>query len=300
MSSFLNYMGMGGSPPKNENKNKDSAVRALPGEWYTSQEMYELERRAIFSRKWMLITHKTRLQKTGDYLKFNVAEYEFILTRDRNDNINGFHNVCRHRAFPVVTEKEGTAKIFSCKYHGWSYGLNGKLAKAPGYQELTGFDKESNGLLPIHVRVDKNNFIWVNLDAKQTPELSWEEEFDNIDAQERYNLYNFDDYEFDHFWEMDGAYNWKILADNYNAKEVRKGIDTLRRRIEKHFGDVEGESANISRNLVGFVCQEAQKYYEGTLERAERVMGAIYPNTEGEKNVEIDFGREDIRSGFRR
>jgi phenylpropionate dioxygenase-like ring-hydroxylating dioxygenase large terminal subunit len=56
----------------------------------------------------------------------------------------------------------------------------------------------------------------VNLDAKATPELSWEEEFDNIDAQERYNLYNFDDYEFDHFWEMDGAYNWKILADNYN------------------------------------------------------------------------------------
>jgi len=214
MSSFLNYMGMGASPPKQEAK--DSAVRALPGEWYTSQEMYELERRAIFSRKWMLITHKTRLNKPGDYLKFNVAEYEFILVQDRENNINGFHNVCRHRAFPVVTEKEGTSRIFSCKYHGWSYGLNGKLAKAPGYQELSGFDKENNGLLPIHVRIDKNNFIWVNLDGSKTPELSWEEELDNIDAQERYSQYNFADYEFDHFWEMEGAYNWKILADNYN------------------------------------------------------------------------------------
>jgi hypothetical protein len=91
-----------------------------------------------------------------------------------------------------------------------------------------------------------------------------------------------------------------FLADHYNAKEVRKGIDTLRRRIEKHFGDVEGESANVSRNLVGFVCAEAQKCYEGTLERTERLMGAIYPNTEGEKNVEVDFGRDDIKSGFRR
>jgi hypothetical protein len=81
---------------------------------------------------------------------------------------------------------------------------------------------------------------------------------------------------------------------------VRKGIDTLRRRIEKHFGDVEGESANVSRNLVGFVCAEAQKCYEGTLERTERLMAAVYPNAEGEKNVEIDFGREDIKSGFRR
>jgi len=48
------------------------------------------------------------------------------------------------------------------------------------------------------------------------------------------------------------------------------------------------------------VCAEAQKCYEGTLERTERLMTAVYPNAEGEKNVEIDFSREDIKSGFRR
>jgi hypothetical protein len=36
------------------------------------------------------------------------------------------------------------------------------------------------------------------------------------------------------------------------------------------------------------------------LERTEQLIAAIYPNTEGEKNVEIDFSREDIKSGFRR
>jgi hypothetical protein len=81
---------------------------------------------------------------------------------------------------------------------------------------------------------------------------------------------------------------------------VLKGIVTLKRRIEKHFGEIEGESAMTSRNLVGFVCAEAQKCYEGTLERAERVLGAVYPNVEGEKVVEIEWGREDVRSGFRR
>ena len=195
---------------------KSDAPRNLPASWYRAEGLYELERRAIFSRDWMLLTHVLRFDKPGDFQEFNIAGYSFFLIKDREGNINGFHNVCRHRAFPVVTEKEGTSRIFSCKYHGWSYGLNGKLAKAPGYQELSGFDKEKNGLLPIHVRVDKNNFIWVNLDGKQTPELSWEEELDNIDAQERYSQYNFADYEFDHFWEMEGAYNWKILADNYN------------------------------------------------------------------------------------
>ena len=66
------------------------------------------------------------------------------------------------------------------------------------------------------MHVDVNGFIWVNLDGKATPEISWEEDFGGIDRQERYKDFNFDDYVFDHTWQMDGAYNWKILADNYN------------------------------------------------------------------------------------
>jgi phenylpropionate dioxygenase-like ring-hydroxylating dioxygenase large terminal subunit len=81
--------------------------------------MYDLERRAIFSRRWLLLTHESRLNKTGDYLKYDVAGYEIVLCRDREGKVNGFHNICRHRAFPVVQESKGTARIFSCKYHGW-------------------------------------------------------------------------------------------------------------------------------------------------------------------------------------
>jgi phenylpropionate dioxygenase-like ring-hydroxylating dioxygenase large terminal subunit len=178
--------------------------------------MYELERRAIFSRKWMLITHQVRLAQPGDWLKFEVAGYEFILSRDRKGDIHAFHNVCRHRAFPVVEAQQGTSKIFACKYHGWSYGLDGKLAKAPKYDELEDFDKSHNGLFPIHVHVDTNGFIWVNLDSRQKPEVAWEDDFAGIDMQERFKQYNFDDYVLDHTYQMEGAYNWKILADNFN------------------------------------------------------------------------------------
>ncbi|KAF7190330.1 Choline monooxygenase, chloroplastic [Pseudocercospora fuligena] len=212
----LNYVGLGGWAE--EEQQSKSAVRALPSNWYTSEEMYSLERRAIFSRKWQLITHKARLGQPGDWLKFDIAGFQFILVKDRQGNVNGFHNICRHRAFPVIQpgNDSGCAKIFSCKYHGWSYGLNGKLTKAPGYQDTQDFDKSKNGLLPIHVRVDHVGFIWVNLDAKEVPEVPWEADFDGIDKQERYKDFNFDDYVFDHTWQMDGDYNWKILADNYN------------------------------------------------------------------------------------
>lgn len=212
----LSWFGVGAKANPQEDDEK-AAVRALPSNWYTSAEMYELERRAIFSRKWQLITHKNRFQKAGDWLKYEITGFSIVLARDREGKINGFHNVCRHRAYPVVTSgEEGTSRIFSCKYHGWSYGINGKLAKAPGYDKLQGFNKDQNGLFPIHVKVDKLGFVWINMDGKQTPEVPWEEDFAGVDTQTRYEQFNFDDYEFDHVWSMDGEYNWKILADNYN------------------------------------------------------------------------------------
>lgn len=212
MNYLRNYLGQSATAKTDEK----SSVRALPSSWYTSQEMYELERRAIFSRKWLLTTHKARISKPGDWVRYDVAGFQFVIVRDHKDNINAFHNICRHRAFPVVTKEEGNSLIFSCKYHGWSYGLSGKLAKAPGYQDLPNFDKSSNNLFPIHVHVDKNGFIWVNLDAGEKPEVAWSQDFDGVDEQPRFVHYNFEDYQFDHHWEMEGEYNWKVLADNYN------------------------------------------------------------------------------------
>jgi phenylpropionate dioxygenase-like ring-hydroxylating dioxygenase large terminal subunit len=217
-ASMLHYFRYGNNAPSKEAPPDGTApVRALPASWYTSQEMYELERRAIFSKRWLFITHSSRLKNTGDWLRYEIAGFDFIITRDRDGKINAFHNVCRHRAYPVVEkEGQGNNKILACRYHGWSYGLNGKLAKAPGYQDLDGFDKDQNGLFRIHVKVDINGFIWVNMDAKETPEVPWEEHFKDVDKQERYKPYDFDEYDLDHTYQLDGNYNWKILADNFN------------------------------------------------------------------------------------
>lgn len=38
----------------------EEPLKALPASWYRSPGMYELERRAIFSKKWILTTHKLR------------------------------------------------------------------------------------------------------------------------------------------------------------------------------------------------------------------------------------------------
>ncbi|KAL4748350.1 hypothetical protein BDW72DRAFT_195893 [Aspergillus terricola var. indicus] len=153
--------------------------------------MYSLERRAIFSRKWMLVSHQLRFTEPGSYLQLQEGGFSFFLILDRQGKIHGFHNVSRHRAYPLMEEDAGTVKILACKYHGWS----------------------ENGLFPIHVHIDKLGFIWVNFDAAETPTVRWEDDFAE---QPRLKLFVFSQYWFDHAWDMIGGYNWKTLADNYN------------------------------------------------------------------------------------
>lgn len=205
MTSVIRWL-VGAGSQKHSGK---ATRRGLPASWYRSPELYELERRAIFSRQWLLVTHENRFNKTGDYIRFNEAGFSFFLCLDKSDNIGGFHNICRHRGFPVVQKESGNAKIFSCKYHGWSYGLNGKLAKAPYYQDFDDFEKERNGLFPVHVHVDRLGFVWVNLEAAETPSVSWEEQLLGADTQKRLQGFNMKEYVFNHEWSLNGNYNWK-------------------------------------------------------------------------------------------
>lgn len=83
--------------------------------------MYELERRAIFSKKWILVTHQNRLVETGDFLRITEAGITFFLIKDRQGTIRAHHNVCRHRAYPLVEKAAGTVSVLACKYHGQNH-----------------------------------------------------------------------------------------------------------------------------------------------------------------------------------
>jgi len=229
------------------NTTEKGPPRGIPASWYRSEAMYQLERRAIFSKRWLLLTHSCRFVKQGDYLSFTIASFPIFLIRDRDGNINGFHNICRHRAFPVVQSVSGSASILSCKYHGWSYGLKGNLSKAPRFESVPDFDKTQHGLLPINVHIDQAGFIWVNLQAGD-PEVIWDEEFQKVDQQPRMQDFDFaGDYFYDHSWEMDVDANWKGVIENYNecyhcatSHPLISGVSDLPRyKVEPNAGYME-------------------------------------------------------------
>ncbi|KAJ9609477.1 hypothetical protein H2200_005804 [Cladophialophora chaetospira] len=193
---------------------------SLPDEFYHSPSIYQLERRAIFSKRWFLVSHKARYANVGDYVQYDMAGFNFVVVKNKQGEIVGFHNICRHRAFPIVQEPSGTARVFSCKYHGWSYDLSGKLTKAPRFtlDSVPDFDPSEIRLFPVHVHLDRNGFVYVNLDAHPEPEIKWETQYGNLDQQPALlnSGVDWDAVEYDFTWVKEGKFNWKLMQDNYN------------------------------------------------------------------------------------
>ncbi|TQB75898.1 hypothetical protein MPDQ_001499 [Monascus purpureus] len=150
----------------------------FPENWWTGKDVWELERRAIFSKTWLYISHRTRFSKPGDYQSFTMAGFPIFLILGKDGKIRAFHNVCRHRAYTITKKETGSSLVLGCRYHGWSYNAYGNLVKAPHFDDVPGFDKSQNGLFEIHTRVSERGFIFVNLEAgKEVPEG----DFDGLD-----------------------------------------------------------------------------------------------------------------------
>jgi len=87
----------------------------------------------------------------------------------------------------------------------------------------------------------------------------------------------------------------RVVAAN-DSKEIRRGIETLRKRIEKHFGEADDEA--LSQKLVGLVCSECEREYNHVLERLQNLCQEVY--SQEEKPVEIEWTKEDNVAAFRK
>ncbi|KAG9247273.1 exocyst complex component Sec3-domain-containing protein [Calycina marina] len=84
----------------------------------------------------------------------------------------------------------------------------------------------------------------------------------------------------------------KVLA-GYDSREVRKGIETLKKRVEKHFGDADEPGTN--RSLVAKVQENCQKYYEKVDDRILTISRDVYDG-----DIIADFANTEIVAAFRK
>ena len=135
-------------------------------EAFTSQEILEKERDAIFSKCWIYIGHESEVENKGDFHRRSVAGRELLFTRSQDDEVRAFYNSCPHRGALVTREACGNAKVFRCFYHAWSFNNKGELVGMPDKEGFTN-DHNCDGSknLATVTRLESyRGFYFVNFD----------------------------------------------------------------------------------------------------------------------------------------
>jgi choline monooxygenase len=84
----------------------------------------------------------------GDHVERTAFGVPLFAVRGRDKRARVFRNACRHRGFALV-EEAGCSNALVCRYHGWTYRLDGSLAHVPHEDAFPDLDPSTRGLVEV-------------------------------------------------------------------------------------------------------------------------------------------------------
>ena len=148
----------------------DLGVGLIPKERYTSADFARVEWERMWTKVWLLAGRESDISSPGDYLTFEIGPESIVVVRQTDGTIRAHANVCMHRGNRLCAPGNGhVPQRFTCGFHGWQYGLDGRLLRA------TDPDTFPQGLPLDHlslrgVRCDTwGGFVWINFHPAPEP-----------------------------------------------------------------------------------------------------------------------------------
>jgi glycine betaine catabolism A len=194
-----------------ERSRTDVAARTLPGPCFTDPAWFQRELEAIHHQLWLFAGRADEVATPGAYVLRNFGNASVILVRGDDGKVRAFHNVCRHRGTRLVNDDSGQFKArIQCRYHSWTYKLDGTLDKAPHMDGVDGF-KESDWPLNAIALEDWEGLLFINLAPQPQPFAqhlagldrkfaNWKLRELKLVERRRYELHA----------------NWKLIISNYH------------------------------------------------------------------------------------
>jgi len=145
----------------------------LPNECYTDEAAFIADRDHVIGPGWACIGFVDQLPEQNYCTPVEFMQLPLLLTRDENDIIRVFHNVCSHRGMELSDRPCKNNGSIRCPYHAWSYGLDGTLRSTPniggyGVHTHADFDNSANGLRELRSAVWLGA-VYVNLSGNAAP-----------------------------------------------------------------------------------------------------------------------------------
>ncbi|WCJ42313.1 Choline monooxygenase chloroplastic [Euphorbia peplus] len=187
-----------------------------PSSWYTDPSFFEFELNQVFYAGWQAIGYTDQIKNPRDFFTGRLGNVEFVVCRDDDGKLQGFHNVCRHHG-SLLASGSGQKSCFVCPYHAWTYGLDGELLKATRITGMQNFKANEFGLKPLSV-ASWGPFVLLNVNKSPLEEVegsvlgdewlgSCSEILENNGVDQSLNYVCRRVYDIE--------CNWKVFCDNY-------------------------------------------------------------------------------------
>jgi len=190
---------------------------ALPARCYVEPWFEQRERATVFASGWQLVGHAVQLSSPGDHVVTELGGVPLLIVRGEPEadappgKLRALHNVCRHRAGPLATCDGRAANALVCRYHGWTYELDGRLRGAPEMHDAADFDPSTIRLPQAHV-AEWQGLVFASLQPAGVNVAAFDDVVAGIDDRLPVSLAS---YMFDRRVSYEIRCNWKVYVDNY-------------------------------------------------------------------------------------
>lgn len=242
-------------------------ARHAPGALYSDPTVLALEADRIFKRDWFCLGRDEEIANPGDYLTTRIVKEPVLVCRDGGGQVRAYINMCRHRGVEVAAGS-GSARQFVCPYHGWTYGLDGRLRGAGYMQDSIGFDKEACRLPELKVGL-WGGWIFVTLNPDPEPFASYIRDFD-----EKFGYLGMETMRVGLKVEAQLKCNWKLMVENFIDFYH---INVLHRDTVARFMKTVDLPYDLRRNGQVFI----DEYDTGTLSKSGEMTARRIPALEG-------------------
>lgn len=185
-------------------------IMRAPMSDFTCQELLDQECEVFFCKTPLCVGLSSILPNPHTYWSDNASGVPILMVRDEDGKFRAFANSCRHRGSKVVPEGRGTKVRFTCPFHAWTYGIDGKLVtvnKSSHFGDVSSLDLHLIELPSAELQ----GTLWV----RPTQGDPIDENECLAGLQRDLVHWNLSDYPFAGTQVIDARMNWKIGVDSY-------------------------------------------------------------------------------------
>ncbi|TAL04163.1 MAG: aromatic ring-hydroxylating dioxygenase subunit alpha [Rhodospirillaceae bacterium] len=205
----------------------------VPKEDYVSREFAELERKHLWPRVWQMACREEDLPSPGSYVTYDILDESVIVVRAADGVLKAYNNACLHRGRRLTTG-EGRTPNFVCRFHGWTWGLDGTNKRVVDQNDWGGCLQAAELKLHEFKVATWGGFVFINMD----PDC---ESLDTFlgDIPSRLDCMELEKQRYRWYISVEVEANWKTCQEAFHEMYH---VQTTHSRLEPHMDTRSGKS----------------------------------------------------------